>query len=96
MAMTGAFYPAVDLSAGEKERGTLETLLVAPVGSSQMLSTVASLLDLRLRRSPRALLESLRLRRPQIGASAGVRGNSSRAAVSVLCWDSPAAACIAY
>ena len=26
-AMTGAFYPAVDLVAGEKERGTLETLL---------------------------------------------------------------------
>jgi sodium transport system permease protein len=31
MALTGAFYPAVDLAAGEKERGTLETLLVAPV-----------------------------------------------------------------
>ncbi len=26
-ALTGAFYPAVDLCAGEKERGTLETLL---------------------------------------------------------------------
>ena len=25
-ALTGAFYPAVDLCAGEKERGTLETL----------------------------------------------------------------------
>jgi len=31
MALTGAFYPAVDLVAGEKERGTMETLLVAPV-----------------------------------------------------------------
>ncbi len=29
-AMTGAFYPAVDLCAGEKERGTLETLLSSP------------------------------------------------------------------
>lgn len=29
-AMTGAFYPAVDLCAGEKERGTLETLLSGP------------------------------------------------------------------
>ena len=29
-ALTGAFYPAVDLCAGEKERGTLETLLVSP------------------------------------------------------------------
>ena len=30
-AFLGALYPAVDLGAGEKERGTLETLLVAPV-----------------------------------------------------------------
>jgi sodium transport system permease protein len=29
-ALTGAFYPAVDLCAGEKERGTLETLLSCP------------------------------------------------------------------
>jgi len=29
-ALTGAFYPAVDLCAGEKERGTLETLLASP------------------------------------------------------------------
>ena len=29
-AMTGAFYPAIDLCAGEKERGTLETLLSSP------------------------------------------------------------------
>jgi sodium transport system permease protein len=31
MLFMGALYPAVDLTAGEKERGTLETLLVAPV-----------------------------------------------------------------
>ncbi|NMB76010.1 MAG: ABC transporter permease [Myxococcales bacterium] len=30
-AFLGAVYPAIDLGAGEKERGTLETLLVAPV-----------------------------------------------------------------
>ena len=29
-ALTGAFYPAVDVCAGEKERGTLETLLSSP------------------------------------------------------------------
>ena len=29
-AVTGAFYPAIDLCAGEKERGTLETLLTSP------------------------------------------------------------------
>ncbi len=30
MVLLGAFYPAIDLTAGEKERGTLETLFVAP------------------------------------------------------------------
>jgi sodium transport system permease protein len=29
-ALTGAFYPAIDMVAGEKERGTLETLLCSP------------------------------------------------------------------
>jgi sodium transport system permease protein len=31
MVVLGAFYPAIDLTAGERERGTLETLLVAPI-----------------------------------------------------------------
>ncbi len=31
MTMTGAIYPAIDLTAGERERGTLETLMVCPV-----------------------------------------------------------------
>ncbi|HJZ83886.1 MAG TPA: ABC transporter permease subunit/CPBP intramembrane protease [Polyangia bacterium] len=31
MVVLGAFYPAIDLTAGERERGTLETLLSAPV-----------------------------------------------------------------
>jgi len=30
LCLTGAMYPAMDLTAGEKERGTLETLLVTP------------------------------------------------------------------
>ncbi len=30
-AFMGALYPAIDLGAGEKERGTLETLLLTPV-----------------------------------------------------------------
>ena len=33
MALTGAFYPAIDLGAGEKERGTMETLLISPATS---------------------------------------------------------------
>jgi sodium transport system permease protein len=35
-ALTGAFYPAVDLCAGEKERGTLETLLSSPAERSEI------------------------------------------------------------
>jgi len=34
----GAFYPAVDLTAGEKERGTLETLLSTPVTRSELVT----------------------------------------------------------
>ena len=31
MTVTGAVYPAIDLTAGERERGTLEALIAAPV-----------------------------------------------------------------
>ena len=31
LCFTGAMYPAMDLTAGEKERGTMETLLCSPV-----------------------------------------------------------------
>jgi sodium transport system permease protein len=37
MAVTGAFYPAVDLAAGEKERGTMETLLICPATRSELV-----------------------------------------------------------
>jgi sodium transport system permease protein len=33
----GSMYPAIDLAAGEKERGTLETLLTSPVDRFQIL-----------------------------------------------------------
>jgi sodium transport system permease protein len=36
-ALTGAFYPAVDLCAGEKERGTLETLLSSPAARGEIV-----------------------------------------------------------
>ncbi len=36
-ALTGAFYPAIDLCAGEKERGTLETLLSSPAQRSEIV-----------------------------------------------------------
>ena len=34
---TGAFYPAVDLCAGEKERGTMEPLLISPASRSEIV-----------------------------------------------------------
>ncbi len=37
-ALTGAFYPAIDLCAGEKERGTLETLLSSPALRSEIVT----------------------------------------------------------
>jgi sodium transport system permease protein len=36
-ALTGAFYPAIDLCAGEKERGTLETLLSSPARRNEIV-----------------------------------------------------------
>lgn len=37
MALTGAFYPAIDVAAGEKERGTMETLLICPATRSEIV-----------------------------------------------------------
>jgi sodium transport system permease protein len=38
MTVLGAFYPAIDMAAGEKERGTLETLLTAPVPNRELVA----------------------------------------------------------
>ncbi|MCJ7626910.1 MAG: ABC transporter permease subunit, partial [Longimicrobiales bacterium] len=38
MTLLGTFYPAIDLAAGEKERGTLETLLTAPIPAGQVVA----------------------------------------------------------
>jgi ABC-2 type transport system permease protein/sodium transport system permease protein len=37
MTITGAVYPAIDLTAGERERGTLEILVAAPVPRFELL-----------------------------------------------------------
>ena len=37
MTITGAVYPAIDLTAGERERGTLETLIAAPISRMSLL-----------------------------------------------------------
>lgn len=38
LTITGTVYPAIDLTAGERERGTLETLMVAPVPSIDLIT----------------------------------------------------------
>lgn len=38
MTILGAFYPAIDQTAGEKERGTLETLLTTPVKKYEIIT----------------------------------------------------------
>jgi sodium transport system permease protein len=37
LSMTGAIYPAIDLTAGEKERGTMETILSSPVSRMDLV-----------------------------------------------------------
>ena len=36
--MAGALHPAIDLTAGEKERGTMETLLISPAERSEIVT----------------------------------------------------------
>lgn len=56
-ALTGAFYPAVDLCAGEKERGTLETLLCSPAERTEIV--LGKLLTIMLFSMATALLNVL-------------------------------------
>jgi sodium transport system permease protein len=37
LSLTGAMYPAMDLTAGEKERGTIETILCSPVSRTHLV-----------------------------------------------------------
>jgi sodium transport system permease protein len=37
LSFTGAMYPAMDLTAGEKERGTMETILTSPVSRTDLV-----------------------------------------------------------
>lgn len=38
LMLTGAIYPAIDMTAGEKERGTMETLLICPAERSEIVA----------------------------------------------------------
>ena len=57
MVMLGAFHPAIDITAGERERGTLETTLSAPIARAALMTgkvvAVATLAALSRRAQPR-------------------------------------------
>src|SRR5204862_4652729 len=36
--LTGSIYPAIDMTAGEKERGTMETLLISPAERTEIVA----------------------------------------------------------
>ena len=40
--MAGRLYPAIDLTAGEKERGTMETLLISPAERAEIVAGASS------------------------------------------------------
>ncbi len=87
MALTGAFYPAVDLCAGEKERGTMETLLISPASRSEIV--LGKFLTVMLASVLTALLNlvsmgltGLRLAR-QVGTLAASPGRRAAGAAAV-------------
>ncbi len=78
MVLMGAFYPAIDLTAGEKERGTLEPLLATPAKRRTLLAgkllTVATISGLT------GLLNLLCM----AGAALWIARSATRAAGSTL------------
>jgi len=88
-SLTGAFYPAIDLCAGEKERGTFETLLSSPAGRNEIaigklltvmsFSIVTSLLNLLSMAFTGLFVAS------QMGGAAGL-GGLGLPPMSSLCW----------
>lgn len=80
-SLAGALYPAVDLCAGEKERGTMETLLISPASREEIVW--GKFLTIWLFSAVTAFLNllSMALTTAQVGAA---RGGSMR--LDVLLW----------
>jgi sodium transport system permease protein len=88
MIMLGAFYPAIDITAGERERGTLETILSAPVSRFDLmtgkviavatLSAVTGLLNMTS--MSLTMIEGIRL----VGATTPVTVPWTRAASTLI------------
>jgi sodium transport system permease protein len=80
-SLAGALYPAVDLCAGEKERGTMETLLISPASREEIVW--GKFLTIWLFSAATAFLNllSMALTTSQVGAA---RGGSMR--LEALLW----------
>jgi sodium transport system permease protein len=70
-SLAGALYPAIDLCAGEKERGTMETLLISPASREEIV--YGKFLTIWLFSAVTALLNLLSMAVTvwQLGASGG-------------------------
>jgi sodium transport system permease protein len=91
MVMLGAFHPAIDITAGERERGTLETTLSAPIDRSALMAgkvlAVAVLSSLtgilNLASMSLTVLEGARLAGPA-GANLAIPWRQAAAAFAVV------------
>ena len=75
-ALAGALYPAVDLCAGEKERGTMETLLISPATREEIVW--GKFLTIWVFSGATALLNLLSMGFTTWLSSAGLAGDSFR------------------
>jgi sodium transport system permease protein len=99
MSLTGAFYPAIDLCAGEKERGTMETLLISPARRTEIVAAkfltilTSSLVTAAMNLISLALTSWQLL--GQLGKSAGGAGGGNPALAS-LSLPSPGVMILAF
>ena len=93
MSLTGAFYPAIDLCAGEKERGTMETLLISPASRGEIV--MGKFLTVVLASMTTALLNilSMGLTGVQMAKQLGAINAAARATESVISPPSLASVC---
>ena len=90
MLFLGALYPAVDVTAGEKERGTLETLLVAPVRPVEVMAakylTVATIATVAALTNLLAMGLTFRMGlKLEAGVSASLSFTAGQIAVMLAC-----------
>lgn len=101
LTAAGAFYPAIDAIAGEKERGTIETLLIAPcrpgdIVFGKFLAVFAvTLATLAMNAISIALTASVVLRSLPEGGRLGVGPTAVAACAAVTCVGSVGLAAVA-